>query len=421
MRRVQGWLDYLDLSDKSITELEKAGIYSIDSLMSIEERIDTDLLTYKDEVQEVIENIRNNGLYKTKRWVSFKAVEYLDELDYSAALDKEERKYLSDQPISEEVFGRRLSILLNGLGFESVLDVRIKPAQEMELFTGVGTGTVYAIRQHRKEIYERLKFEGIPDTEDKDALEDKIIRHIAGRFYPVINTDANEVRKALDASLENAIKEKSEDELTAQDYLRVMECLPMSSEHVGGFIESNIRFGQAAFTWSELKKEIMRFNTDEVVLDAIRLYCVHTFKLSGEYILVQRPYMRDCLDTFKSDRNGQILLDWLNGKTGAAIAKDLGISSSRVQQIVRHEYRKRTPLLMEDYYFPVVERFEIPRNVLCKVFPDLDDVSVKYIYSRYSGGYFKKAPFDIKNVLEYKGIFRDELIRFCNAQIDRVH
>lgn len=174
-------------------------------------------------------------------------------------------------------------------------------------------------------------------------------------------------------------------------------------------LDTHIIPPNSGFTLTQVGKIIRENIENEALREALERFFKEKLIPHGEFYLVPRPHLKECISLIDTDRNGLITLARLSGRPLVKIAEEFGITNERVRQITLNTLKMRLPKVMEDYYSDIFMHFQISRKEFFSIFPESDPMAYQYLMIRYGNSRKTKPLLGIGGIKDYDGSYLIEL------------
>lgn len=141
--------------------------------------------------------------------------------------------------------------------------------------------------------------------------------------------------------------------------------------------------------------------------------------MSNEGVYYSIPELLDCIEKLKSEKDKDIFIDRINGKTLSEIGNKYGITRERIRQIVERNLRI-LPIVKEDKYKSIFSTYGWEEDIFCKIF-DVEPYVYNFLNLKYKKGSIELVKlYDDERIDEKQQIILDNYLGYIELYDEKI-
>ena len=300
------------------------------------------------------------------------------------------RNALSYHDVSEINLPCRAQNVLNRSGIKTIDKLAALTVYELSQKRGLGNGTINEIISDTREWLTNNGYYQVNDFTISDE-EERFFTEVYTALQPFFTVEFRHFIEMCRGELSyNEIQEIYHDELTEAAFSILLRIRFVQDSIIVWFKRTSADVDEGSESIpKERFLEILNSIIDEQYAPIV-LSCLEKSNIFVELhdtILLQRMTLAEYIKQLEcsDDTRDKVLVDRLHGLTLQEIGEKYGLTRERIRQITVKQIKKM-PVLFEDYYADVFERYLLGKEDFQLLFPEAIPETHQYLLLRYKKG-----------------------------------
>lgn len=378
----------LNLSTRSYNALHRAGILTIGDLNALSE---VDLHNIKNlgtkSIQEILEKKASLQVCAAG-FAPEEATEHKSAPSFTA----DDGIAYQDIPIEQMGLSNRAYNCLKRQNISFLSELQHFTRDEIKEWNNVGEKTVTEILEKRDTCLLQPTLDSSATSSDMPlTTSDGLCQSVVKRLASIYTLSANDLYEQISPLCEIYFQEHSAENMSEDvlvnnpDFIRTMSASPVFASGIQAQILSILNKAVYGCNLKSASDICAPVPTD--VLDANLRFLIATQKAvrnEDGYYAIKRMTAIEYAAQLPDQRRGYVLTERLHGRTLEDIGNELNVQRERVRQI-SNKALEHHPILYEDRYAEVFQKYNFSRNDFCLAFQENETV-YEYLKIQYKSG-----------------------------------
>ena len=396
----------LNLSTRSYNALHRAGILTIGDLNVLSE---VDLHNIKNLGAKSIQEILEKKASLQVCAAGFAPKEATEHKSAPSFTGDDGIAY-QDIPIEQMGMSNRAYNCLKRQNISFLSELQHFTRDEIKEWNNVGEKTVTEILEKRDTCLLQPALDSSATSSDMPlTTSDGLCQSVAKRLASIYTLSANDLYEQISPLCEIYFQEHSAENMSedvlvdSPDFIRAISASPVFASGIQVQILSILNKAVYGCNLKSVSDICPTVPTD--VLEANLRFLIATQKAvrnEDGYYAIKRMTAIEYAAQLPDQRRGYVLTERLHGRTLEDIGNELNVQRERVRQI-SNKALEHHPILYEDRYAEVFQKYDFSRNDFCLAFKENETV-YEYLKIQYKSG--ELPPEELMDDESYPIIFR---------------